>query len=228
MDHLPQRQEIIATALRMNALGINQGSSGNLSCRVAGGFLVTPTSIPYEELAPEDVVAMGFDGSFEGRHRPSSEWRFHRDILQRRADIDAVLHVHSVHATALACHGLGIPAFHYMVAVAGGTTIRCAEYATFGTEELSANALEALEGRSACLLANHGVIALGKSLAHALRLAVEVETLARQYLAARVIGEPHILTDAEMARVLEQMRRMSYGEAPDLDPAADVPRRRGG
>jgi L-fuculose-phosphate aldolase len=228
MDHLPQRQEIIATALRMNALGINQGSSGNLSCRVAGGFLVTPTSIPYEELAPEDVVAMGFDGSFEGRHRPSSEWRFHRDILQRRVDIDAVLHVHSVHATALACHGLGIPAFHYMVAVAGGTTIRCAEYATFGTEELSANALEALEGRSACLLANHGVIALGKSLAHALRLAVEVETLARQYLAARVIGEPHILTDAEMARVLEQMRRMSYGEAPDLDPAADVPRRRGG
>jgi L-fuculose-phosphate aldolase len=228
MDHLPQRQEIIATALRMNALGINQGSSGNLSCRVAGGFLVTPTSIPYEELAPEDVVAMGFDGSFEGRHRPSSEWRFHRDILQRRVDIDTVLHVHSVHATALACHGLGIPAFHYMVAVAGGTTIRCAEYATFGTEELSANALEALEGRSACLLANHGVIALGKSLAHALRLAVEVETLARQYLAARVIGEPHILTDAEMARVLEQMRRMSYGEAPDLDPAADVPRRRGG
>ncbi len=224
--HLAQRREIIATALEMGRLGVNQGTSGNLSVRTDDGFLITPTSIPYEDLAPEDIVEMDFEGGYMGEHRPSSEWRFHRDILAARSDVDVVLHNHSVHATALACHDLGIPAFHYMVGVAGGTSIRCAAYATFGTAELSANAVTALEGRSACLLSHHGVITVAKTLKRALWLAVEVETLAQQYLQARLIGEPPLLSEAEMGRVLEQMRRMSYGQAPDLDPAADVPRRR--
>jgi L-fuculose-phosphate aldolase len=144
IDHLPLRRDLIATALRMNHTGINQGTSGNLSVRIPGGFLITPTSIPYDELEPDDIVAMDFDGGHAGRRRPSSEWRFHRDILKARSDIDVVLHNHSTFATALSCHRLDIPAFHYMVAVAGGKAIRCADYATFGTEELSRNALAAL------------------------------------------------------------------------------------
>jgi L-fuculose-phosphate aldolase len=226
ISELEARRSVVEACRAMNALGINQGTSGNLSCRVEGGFLVTPTSIPYDELRPADIVEMGFDGLYLGERRPSSEWRFHRDVLKARPDIDVVLHNHSTYATALSCHGLGIPAFHYMVAVAGGTSIRCAEYATFGTQELSANALEALGDHSACLLGNHGVLVVAKTIKKALALAVEVETLAKQYIHARILGEPRILPDAEMARVIEQMRRMSYGAAPDLDPAADVPRRR--
>jgi L-fuculose-phosphate aldolase len=204
------RVEIIATARRMNELRINQGKSGNLSCRIADGFLITPTGVDYAELAPDAIVPMRFDGSWAGAWRPSSEWRFHRDILHDRPEINAVLHAHSAFATTLACLGRDIPAFHYMIAVAGGDTIRCAPYATFGTEELSRHAVAALADRKACLLAQHGMIALGASLAEALRLAVEVETLAEMYWRAVQIGEPHILDSDEMARVLAKFK--TYGQ----------------
>lgn len=213
-EDLDLRRDIIATCLKMNALGINQGSSGNLSVRSGDGLLITPSGLPYDETEPRDIVRLGFDGTWEGDRRPSSEWRFHRDILAARPDAEVVLHAHSTFCTVLACHGRDIPAFHYMVAVAGGSSIRCAPYATFGTQELSDNALAALADRQACLLGNHGVITLGRTLKQALALAVEVETLARQYVHALTIGEPRILPEDEMARVQEQMRRMKYGQAP--------------
>ena len=202
---------MVDTCRRMNATGLNQGTSGNLSARHAEGFLVTPTSLPYDAMEPGDLVAMGFDGGHAGARRPSSEWRFHRDILRERGDVGCVLHSHSVYATTLACHHRPIPAFHYMVAVAGGPTIRCAPYATFGTQALSDHALAALEGRRACLLGQHGTIALGATPAAALALAVEVETLARLYVQALVLGEPPVLPDDEIARVIDQMRGLGYG-----------------
>lgn len=205
------RQTMVETCRRMNAAGLNQGTSGNLSVRDGDGLLITPTSLPYDRMEPGDIVRMRFDGSFDGTRRPSSEWRFHRDILAARADVGAVLHCHSVYATTLACHHRPIPSFHYMVAVAGGTTIRCAPYATFGTQALSDHAVAALEGRRACLLGQHGQIALGASAEAALALAIEVETLARLYLQAQAFGEPPVLSDDEMARVLAQFRAMSYG-----------------
>jgi L-fuculose-phosphate aldolase len=214
-DDLDLRREIISTCRRMNALGINQGSSGNVSVRVGDGLLITPSSLPYDETEPEDIVLLRFDGTWEGRRRPSSEWRFHRDILAARHEVAVVLHTHSVHATVLACHGRDIPAFHYMVAAAGGSSIRCAPYATFGTQELSDNAIRALEGRRACLLSNHGMIVLGSDLKQALALAVEVETLARQYVLALTLGQPVILSEPEMERVIEQFQRMKYGQAPN-------------
>ena len=216
------RRDMVDTCRRMNSFGINQGTSGNLSVRLEDGFLVTPTSLPYEHMKPHDLIHMRFDGSYSGPHRPSSEWRFHRDILQARTDMNVVLHCHSIYATTLAVHHKTIPSFHYMTGVAGGTTIRCAKYATFGTQTLSDNALEALQGRLACLLGQHGQISLGVSLANALWLAVEVETLSRIYVQALTLGEPPVLDDAEMRRVIEQMKRMSYGLAPDLEGVGDA------
>ena len=202
------RARMVETCRKMNSSGINQGTSGNLSARYGDGFLITPSSLPYDTMEPDDLVEMDFNGTYAGR-RPSSEWRFHRDILKHRTDIDIVLHCHSVYATTLACHHREIPAFHYMVGVAGGTSIRCAEYATFGTQELSDAALKALEGRRACLLGQHGQISIGKTLDETLWLASEVETLARLYVQALPLGEPPVLSDEEMARVIDQMRRMS-------------------
>lgn len=216
-DEAALRAEMVETCRRMNSSGINQGTSGNLSARVGDGFLITPTSLPYDTMQPDDLIRMAFDGSFSGPHRPSSEWRFHRDILRRRADMAVVLHCHSVHATALAVQHRAIPAFHYMVAVAGGATIRCAPYATFGTQRLSDLALEALRDRRACLLGQHGQISLGATLAAALSLAIEVETLARIYVQALVLGEPPVLDDAEMERVIGRMGRMGYGMTPEPD-----------
>jgi L-fuculose-phosphate aldolase len=213
MAHEALRRAMIATARRMNALGLNQGTSGNLSQRVPEGFLVTPTGMDYDALAPDDIVLMDREGRREGRRLPSSEWRFHRDILAGRPEVGAVLHAHSMFATTLACLHRPIPAFHYMVAVAGGDDIRCAPYATFGTEALSRHAVAALEGRSACLLANHGMIALGADLAGALKLAVEVETLAAMYWRASLAGPPHLLDAAEMARIVEKFR--DYGRQPE-------------
>ena len=207
MKHVTLRRQLIETARRMNALGINQGTSGNLSARVKGGLLVTPSGVAYDALKPADIVEMAFDGTWRCERparRPSSEWRFHLDILDARPEFGAVVHCHSRYATTLACHRRDIPAFHYMVAVAGGGSIRCAPYATFGTAELSRNALVALKGRRACLLANHGLIAGGADLAAALALAVEVETLAAQYCQALQIGPPKLLSKAEMARVLKK------------------------
>jgi L-fuculose-phosphate aldolase len=208
------RKAVIATALAMNVAGINRGKSGNVSVRFRrdgfDGFLVTPSGLPYADTAPDDVVAMTLDGETHGERVPSSEWRFHRDIYANRSNAGAVVHTHAPFATSLACLQRGIPAFHYMVAVAGGADIRCAPYATFGTQALSDHALAALDGRNACLLANHGMIALGTSLARALALAVEVETLAEMYWRALQIGEPTLLSDAEMAVVLGKFA--TYGQ----------------
>ncbi len=219
------RAEMVNICRRMNSSGINQGTAGNLSVRLAKGFLITPSGLPYDTMTPQDIVEMDFDGTYAGR-RPSSEWRFHRDILKARDDVDVVLHCHSIYATTLACHHKSIPSFHYMTGVAGGTDIRCAQYATFGTQALSDNALVALKDRKACLLGQHGQISLGKTMEAALWLAIEVESLSRMYVQALTLGEPPVLPDEEMARVLEQMRRMSYGLGPEAEGSNDVPRRR--
>ncbi|WP_319484588.1 class II aldolase/adducin family protein [uncultured Cohaesibacter sp.] len=211
MEELELRREMVAACRRMNDIGLNQGTSGNVSARCGDKILVTPTSLPYDEMQPEDIVAMDADGHFEGQRKPSSEWRFHHDILSNRLDVNAVLHCHSTHAAAMACHQLDINSFHYMVAVAGGTNIRCAPYATFGTQALSDSALKALEGRKACLLGQHGQIALGSTLKQALALAIEVETLAKMYIIARQLGEPPVLSEEEMGRVMGQMNQMHYG-----------------
>jgi L-fuculose-phosphate aldolase len=206
------RERIVATARRLNALGINQGKSGNVSARVEGGFLVTPSGLPYEDLQPADVVHVTADGHASGHRAPSSEWRFHRDIYARRPEAGAVVHTHSAFATTLACLGRGIPAVHYEVAFAGGNDIRCAPYRTFGTQALSDAAVAALEGRRACLLAHHGVIAFGADLDDALRLADKVEAMARLYWQALQVGEPALLDDDEMARIAERFR--TYGPRP--------------
>src|SRR5690606_32243081 len=187
----------------------NQGTSGNASARWQDGLLITPSGVDYEAMRPGDVVFLRADGSWDGPLRPSSEWCFHRDIMAARPEVGAILHAHSPYATTLACLGRAIPAFHYMVAVAGGDSIRCAPYATFGSQALSDHALAALEGRKACLLANHGMVALGEDVAAALRLAVEGETLAAQYWRCLQVGEPNLLPAAEMERVLQKFR--SYG-----------------
>ena len=219
------RQNMVRICRQMNATGINQGTAGNLSARCGDGFLITPSSLPYDEMEADDLVEMDFQGTYAGR-RPSSEWRFHRDILKNRTDIDVVLHCHSVYATTLACHHREIPAFHYMVGIAGGSTIRCAGYATFGTQALSDAALKALDGRMACLLGQHGQISLGRTLDEALWLATEVETLSRLYVQALPLGEPPILPDDEMERVIDQMKRMSYGHGPEPEGSNDVARPR--
>lgn len=226
MTNQTLREEMVSICRRMNTSDINQGTAGNLSVRSGDGFLITPSSMPYDVMTPDDIVEMDFDGTYVGG-RPSSEWRFHRDILRAREDINVVLHCHSVYATTLACHHKTIPAFHYMTGVAGGTTIRCARYATFGTQALSDAALEALEGRLACLLGQHGQISLGTSLEAALWLAIEVETLSRMYVQALSLGEPPVLPDDEMERVIAQMKRMSYGFGPEAEGSNDVARPRG-
>jgi L-fuculose-phosphate aldolase len=212
-DETKKRQAIIDACRRMNALGINQGTSGNISVRHGDGLLVTPTSVPYESMTPDQIVFMGFDGSHAKTQKPSSEWRFHLDILRSRREVDAVVHAHSTYCTILAIMGLEIPPIHYMIAVAGGDNIRCAPYATYGTPELSAHALKALEGRRACLLDHHGMIAIGPSLAKAMWLAVEVETLARQYHGCLQIGRPPLLPADEIERVRQKMAGYGHADA---------------
>jgi L-fuculose-phosphate aldolase len=208
-----KRQSIIDACLRMNTLGINQGTSGNISLRHGEGMLITPTSTPYEAMKPEQIVYMHLDGNHDPAQRPSSEWRFHRDILKARPEAQAIVHAHPPYSTMLAIMGMEIPPVHYMVAVAGGDTIRCAPYATFGTQELSEHAVRALEGRTACLLAHHGMIAVGPSLPKAMWLAVEVETLARQYHGCLQIGTPSLLSKEEIEKV--RVRMAGYGHADE-------------
>ncbi|MDP2246936.1 MAG: class II aldolase/adducin family protein, partial [Nitrosomonadales bacterium] len=183
--------------------------SGNASVRVENGLLLTPTGMDVEDMIASDMVFMNEEGEFEGERKPTSEWRFHLDILKARPEIGAVVHTHSMFATTLACLHKDVPAFHYMIAVTGGHTIRCAPYALFGSEALSLAALKALEGHRACLLANHGMIALGENLRQAFDVAVEVEALCEQYLRALQVGEPTILTPQEMAEVFEQFKSYS-------------------
>ena len=203
------RKLVIETALAMNSLGINRGTSGNVSARWNNGFLITPSGRRYEDTRPADIVFVDAGARAHGKWAPSSEWRFHHDIYRKRNDAQAIVHTHSSFATTLACLRKNIPAFHYMVAVAGGRDIRCAPYATFGTQKLSDNALKALTNRKACLLANHGMIAIGPGLQKALALAVEVEALCEQYWRALQIGKPKILSAQEMTTVIRKFR--SYG-----------------
>ena len=193
----------------MNSLGINRGTSGNVSARCKTGFLITPPGRRYEDSKPSDIVFVNAAGKASGRWAPSSEWRFHHDIYRNRNDVGAVVHTHSSFATTLACLRKDVPAFHYMIAVAGGSSIRCASYATFGTQKLSNHALKALADRKACLLANHGMIATGADLEKALSLAIEVEALCEQYWRALQIGKPTVLSAREMNTVIRKFR--SYG-----------------
>ena len=213
-DTTAVREALIDTACRMASSGLNRGTAGNLSVRATEndtpGFLITPTGMRYEDLMPEDVVFMHLDGSVEGRRKPSSEWRFHRDIYAARPDCASILHAHSPFATTLACLRLDIPAFHYMIARFGGSTVRCAEYATFGTQALSDAALSALDKRSACLLSNHGMIVLGQDLSQALAYGIEFEELCEQYWRACQLGQPAILDAAEMAIIIEKFS--TYGQ----------------
>ena len=210
------REAVIATCRALVQRGLAYGTSGNVSVRRdERRFFVSPTGMPYDALEPDDIPLMDADGRWFGRRRPSSEWRFHRDVFTSRTDVAAIVHTHSPKATSLACTGRGIPAFHYMVAVAGGSDIRCAPYYTFGTQELSDAAVAALEGRKACLLANHGVIAVGADLPAAVALAGEVENLAAQYCTALALGEVRILNEIEMRRVIEKFRTYGKPDATD-------------
>lgn len=207
------RRAIIAACLTMNRSGINQGMSGNISVRHRDGMLITPTSIPYDTMEPDDIVYMSGDKQVAGRCQPSSEWRFHLDILKNRDDLNAIVHAHPTYATILAILNKDIPPLHYMIAVAGGHNIRCAPYATFGTEQLSENVLAALKDRRACLLAHHGMIAGGSTLDKAMWLALEVETLARQYHGCLQVGAPPLLSEQEVETVISRMTNYS-GENP--------------
>lgn len=204
----PQASALCAAARALHETG-NVGTSGNLSVRQGDGLLITPSGVPYGQLTPAMLVSLDMDGATCGPGKPSSEWRFHRDIYAQRPEARAVVHAHSPHATALACQGRGIPAFHYEVAFAGGPDIRCAPYATFGTQALSDGVIAALQGRRACLMANHGMVCFGASLDGAMALAETVEQLARIYSLSLATGEPAILDDEEMARV--QTLFESYG-----------------
>ncbi len=208
------RQNLLDYARRMNAVGLNRGTAGNLSVRGGrpddDGFLITPTGMPYEQLDVDDIVAMTFAGVAHGRRRPSSEWRFHRDLYRARPDAGAILHAHSPFATSLACLRRDIPPFHYMIARFGGDDVRCAAYATFGTQELSDAVLTAIVDRRACLLANHGMLVLGRDLPQALALGVELEALCEQYWRACQLGRPILLDGEEMQRVLGKFA--GYGQ----------------
>lgn len=211
-SQLQLRHKLITTYNELITLGLNRGTSGNCSVRTdkVNQFLITPSGVPIEKMTPSSIVLMDLDGKVLGDGLPSSEWRFHRDILKHRPDVQAVIHTHSVAATAVACLRREIPAFHYMVAVSGGDSIRCAPYALFGTQELSERVIDTLEDRKACLMANHGVIALGRDLDEAANIAQEVENLANQFLHAHSAGQPHLLSPSEMTRVLEKFQDYGY------------------
>ncbi|MGI9356157.1 MAG: class II aldolase/adducin family protein [Rhizobiaceae bacterium] len=215
------KRNVIAACVRMNDTGLNQGTSGNISVRTGSGFAITASGIPYDQMNERHIVDMDLEGSYRGDWLPSSEWRMHLDIYATRHEAQAVVHTHSAHATALSCLRKDVPAFHYMIAAAGGNSLRCADYATFGTPDLSKNMLAALKGRSACLLANHGMICFGTNLAAAFGLAIEVEALCRQYFVASQMGTPTILEDAEMASVLERFK--TYGKQPSQTDGAGTP-----
>ena len=199
----------------MTAAGLNKGTAGNLSVREGEGFLITPTGMDYEALTVDDIVFMRLDGSHEGTRKPSSEWRFHRDLYAARPEAGAVLHAHSPFATSLACLRRDIPPFHYMIARFGGDTLRCADYATFGTQALSEAALRAMENRSACLLANHGMLLHGRDLKQALDLGIELEALCEQYWRACQLGQPIVLDAEEMRTVLDKFGHYGQQDCKD-------------
>jgi L-fuculose-phosphate aldolase len=214
-DETTLREQAVQAVRKLDALGLNRGSTGNLSHRCArggvGGMLITPTGMGADELRAQDLVWVGFDGTVQGDWLPSSEWHFHQAILQGRAEVQAVVHTHSVHATALACLERELPPFHYMVAVAGTDTIPCVPYHTFGSEALSAAVALALVDRNACLLAHHGLVAAGATLPQAMKIAIEIESLCEVYLKALAVAEPARLSAAQMAEVLHKFK--GYGRS---------------
>lgn len=211
MNEADLPEQVAACARRSVALGLNQGASGNVSARSQDGLVITPSGRDMSGLSARDMVPLDWEGRPPEGLKPSSEWRFHRDIYAAFPAARAVVHAHSPFAVALACLRRDIPAFHYMVALAGGTDIRCAGYATFGTQALSDGVIAALQGRRACLMANHGLVAWGSNPERAMALAVEVEALCGQYLRCLQVGDPVLLTDAEMAQVLEQFQDYGTG-----------------
>jgi len=204
------RESLISTAQALSSAGLNTGTAGNLSVRAGAGFLITPSGMPAAAMKPSDLVWLGFDGSIQGQREPSSEWRLHQDILRGRPEVNAVIHSHAMFATTLACLRLEVPAFHYLIAVTGASRIRCAPYTLFGTQAFSDTAVQALADSKACLLANHGMVVLGADLNDALRLTIEVEILCERYWRARQLGDPAVLSEAEMAAVFERFK--TYGQ----------------
>jgi L-fuculose-phosphate aldolase len=217
MKNLDQRNQIIEYSLKLNSTNLSPLRSGNISLRAREddleGYLITPSGKKYETLKPEDIVFMGLneEENIDSTNKPSSEWRFHRDIYVNKKEANAIVHAHSPHATAVSSHGKPIPPFHYMIALAGGEDIKCADYATFGTEELSNNVIKALEKRSACLMSNHGQVAFGKNLEQAFELAQEIENICHQYTIAIKLGNPKILSFKEMKKVLEKAKDYKKG-----------------
>ena len=218
MKNLDQRNKIIEYSLKLNSTNLSPLRSGNISLRTneddKDGYLITPSGKKYETLKPEDIVFMGLNAEVENNNsanKPSSEWRFHRDIYINKKDAQAIVHAHSPHATAVSSHGKSIPPFHYMIALAGGEDIKCAEYATFGTEDLSKNIIKALKKRTACLMSNHGQVAFGKNLEEAFELAQEIENICQQYIIALKIGQPKILSFEEMKKVLAKAKNYKKG-----------------
>ena len=218
MKNLDQRNKIIEYSLKLNSTNLSPLRSGNISLRTneddKDGYLITPSGKKYETLKPDDIDFMGLNAEVENNdsaNKPSSEWRFHRDIYINKKDAQAIVHAHSPHATAVSSHGKSIPPFHYMIALAGGEDIKCAEYATFGTEDLSKNIIKALEKRTACLMSNHGQVAFGKNLEEAFELAQEIENICQQYIIALKIGQPKILSLEEMKKVLAKAKNYKKG-----------------
>jgi L-fuculose-phosphate aldolase len=210
-DEAGLRDAAVAAVCKLDALGMNRGSTGNVSLRHAQGMLITPTGMGADDLRPQDMVWLGWDGTQRGQWQPSSEWHFHQAIYRARPDLNAVVHTHSVHAAALACLRRPLPSFHYMVAVAGGDDVPCVPYHLFGTEALSAAVAAAFADRDACLMANHGLVAAGATLPRALKVVQEVESLCEVYLKALAVGEPVLLTRAQMAEVIAKFK--AYGKA---------------
>ena len=204
---MKQAEEVIKYAKMLNTENLSALRSGNISVRHNDGFLITPSGVKYSSLQIDDIVFVSLNGQFdEKKQKPSSEWKFHRDIYKNKREANAIVHSHSTNATAVSAHGKSIPAFHYMVALAGGNDIKCADYATFGTEELSNNVIRALENRKACLMSNHGQVAFEKSLDKAFELAQEIENICHQYINALRIGVPKILSNNEMNKILGQIK----------------------
>ena len=210
-DEAALRESAVVAVQRLDALGMNRGSTGNLSLRQGQGMLITPTGMGADELRAEDMVWRGWDGTLRGAWEPSSEWHFHQAIYLARPTVNAVVHTHSVHAAALACLRRPLPSFHYMVAVAGGHDVPCVPYRLFGTEELSAAVAAAFAERDACLMANHGLVAAGTTLARAMKVLQEIESLCEVYLKALAVGEPALLTRAQMDEVIDKFK--AYGKA---------------
>ncbi len=197
--------DLLATAKKMSTHNLNHGAAGNISIRLDNGFMITPSALPYDQSTADDMVTMCFDGNVTSSTRkPSSEWRFHRDVYKNFSQAKAILHAHPTWCTTLACQHMEIPAFHYMIALAGGKNIRCADYATFGTQELSDNIIAALQERKACLMAHHGLLCFGENLQQVLDIAVEVEFLAQTYVQALQLGDVPLLSDRQMNEVIDK------------------------